>query len=47
MTEDKKIPNGPNNMPNNGPNNLPNNGQNNDFSTTIEKVKNVANILLS
>ena len=31
MSEDKKIPNGPNNVPKNGPNN--------DFSTTIDKVK--------
>ena len=30
MSEDKKIPNGPNNVPKNGPNN--------DFSTTIDKV---------
>ena len=31
MSEDKKILNGPNNVPNNGPNN--------DFSTTIHKEK--------
>ena len=34
MSEDKKIPNGPNNVPKNGPNN--------DFSTTIDKVKNIS-----